>query len=178
MTKLAALLSLLLAASIGGCSSDSPRPAPDHLRSEAELMADLGEPHPSAKAVRANEDVPIGPSEGLQSRKEGLFQHVTIGKHLDKATKYLWTIDDRGVNCALASTPFQTARGHITHTNISLAARFAGEAWFTGRRQVTVNGHSGRFGDRAHGTPQQYEAAVEFWERLGYQVTAVPLGQR
>jgi hypothetical protein len=178
MTRFAALLALLLAATFGGCSGSSSTARDPHPRPEAELMADLGELHPSAKSVLANEDVPIGPAQGLQSRKDGLFEHVKFGKRPDKATKYLWTIDDRGVNCALESTPFQTARGHITHTNISRLARFAGEAWFTGRREVTVNGHSGRFGDRAQGTPVQYEAAVELWERLGYRVTVIPLGER
>src|SRR5262249_18715191 len=167
MTKFAALLALLLATSIAGCSGKDLTRANPHPRSEAELMADLGEPHPSAKKVLDNEDVPIGSAEGLQSRKDGVFDHVKLGKHLDKATKSLWTIDDRGVNCALESTPFQTARGHITHTNISKLARFAGEAWFTGRREVVVNSHSGRFGDRAQGTPQQYETGLECWDSLG-----------
>ena len=165
---------LFFAAALYGCSSE----ALHQSRPEADLMADLGELHASAKAVEANEDVPIGPEQGLQSRKQGLFEHVKLGTHKDKATKYLWTIDDRGINCALESTPFPTPRGHITHTNISPLARFAGEAWFTGSREVTVNGHSGRYGDRAKATEAQYKAAVEFWERLGYKVKAIPFGQR
>ena len=170
---------LMLSGWIAGCSGGSPpeRPAREP-RPEAQLMADLGELHASAKELDRNENVPIGPKLGLQSRKEGRFSHVTIGKHGDKETRYLWTIDDRGINCALARTPFDTPRGHITHTNISQTARFAGEAWFTGSREVTINAHSGRFGDKAKATEAQYEAAVEYWERLGYTVTAVPLGQR
>src|SRR6516162_10717 len=119
MKRIAALLPLLLATSIGGCSGNDLTRTNPHPRPEADLMADLGDPHPSAKGVLANEDVLIGPAEGLQSRKEGLFENMKLGKHPDKATKYLWTIDDRGVNCALELTPFQTPRGHITHTNIS-----------------------------------------------------------
>ena len=38
--------------------------------------ADLGELHPSAKAVKDNEDVPIAAKDGLQSRREGTFAHV------------------------------------------------------------------------------------------------------
>jgi len=173
----AAALAILTAVTYLGCSSSAERPS-HPPRPEAELMADLGELHPSAKVVQANEDVAIAEKDGLQSRRDGKFTHVVQGKHGDKATKYLWTIDDRGINCALEQTPMSNARGNITHTNISLLARFAGEAWFTGSDRVTINGHSGRFGDRASATPSQYEAATEYWERLGYKVTAIPLGQR
>jgi hypothetical protein len=165
---------LLIAATLAGCSSAPERPP----RPEAELMADLGELRPPAKDLKEHEADPIDPQRGLQSRREGLFEHVAIGKHGDRQTKYLWTIDDRGINLALEMTPFATPRGHITHTNLSRTARFAGEAWFTGSHQVTINGHSGRFGDRAMGTPVQYQAAVECWERLGYTVNAIPLGKR
>lgn len=168
---------ILAAVLIQGCSNETT--PPDHPpRPEAELMADLGEPHPSAKTVEKNEDVLIGPKEGLQSRTQGRFENVTLGKHGDKETRYFWTIDDRGINVAPSRTPFPTPRGHITHTNISRTARFAGEAWFTARDQVTINAHSGRFGDRAQITDTRYEAAAEYWERLGYKVKVVPLGRR
>ena len=156
---------------LSACSHSEPRP-------EAELMAAMGELKPPAKDLQANEDVPIGENEGLQSRRDHRFENVELGKHRDKETKYLWTLDDRGINCALERTPFPTPRGHITHTNLSSKARFAGEAWFTGPESVMINGHSGRFGDRAQATKAQYEAAIEYWERLGYKVSAVPLGRK
>ena len=176
MRRIAWAIPPLIAAILYGCSSsERPRREP---RPEAELMTELGDVRPPAKTPKENEDVPIGEKEGLQSRRQGMFENVLVGKHRDRESKYLWTIDDRGINCAREATPFPTPRGHITHTNISPAARFAGEAWFTAPRQVTINGHSGRFGDRAQAVEAQYEAAVEYWERLGYRVTAIPLGQR
>jgi hypothetical protein len=181
MLKLAWVASLALLWSLlgQGCSHSTvaERPA-RNPRPEADLMADLGEMRPPAKDLERNENVPIGSKEGLQSRKQGFFEHVTMGKPGDKETRYLWTIDKRGINCALARTPFPTPRGHITHTNISPMACFAGEAWFTAERKVTINAHSGRFGDKADATETQYEAAAQYWERLGYVVTAIPLGQR
>jgi hypothetical protein len=154
-------------------TADSPP-----LRTEEQLILDLGDLRTPAKAAQKNEDVLIGPKEGLQSHKEGLFAGVQLGKHGDPITKYLWTIDDRGVNIVLERTPFNTPRGWMTHTNISSRARFAGEAWFTSPHEVVLNGHSGRFGDRAAGTDKQYKAAVEYWERLGYEVTEIALGWR
>jgi len=168
----ASLIALATALWLAGCAGTHPP------RSDSELMADMGDLRPSAKPAAANEDVPIGEKEGLQVRKEGLFMNVKRGVHRDRETKYLWTIDDRGLCIALEQTPFETSRGHITHTNLSKLAHFAGEAWFTGAREVTVNGRSGRFGDRAHGTEKQYEAAVEYWEKLGYRVEVIPLGKK
>jgi hypothetical protein len=169
---------LTLAAVLSGCSN-SVLERPSHpQRTEAQLMAEMGDLHPSAKNIQTNEDLPICEKEGLQSRREGFFDHPTLGKHRDPDTKYLWTIDDRGVNIALELTPAATSRGYITHTNISRMARFAGEVWFISPHEVILNGHSGRFGDRARATNEQYEAALEYWELLGYKVTAVPLGQR
>jgi hypothetical protein len=184
MMKLASVASLFVLGSLvgQGCSSSAEpeRPAcpARDPRPESQLLTDLGDLRAPAKELERNEGIPIGIKEGLQSSKQGPFEHVTTGKYGDKEARYLWTIDDRGINCALARTPFPTPRGHITHTNISAAARFAGEAWFTGRRQVTINAHSGRFADKASATAVQYEAAVEYWQRLGYTVTAVPLGER
>jgi len=163
-----------------GCAGSSvhPRGPEASVPSEAEILKKLGEPRPPATAPKQNEDVLIGAKEGLQSRKEGLFQGVKLGSRPDPATKYLWTIDDRGINIALELTPFPTPRGYITHTNISAVARFAGEAWFTGPHSVVLNGHSKRYGDRSNATTAQYEAALEYWERLGYEVTEVKLGIR
>lgn len=117
-------------------------------------------------------------SQGLQTSRKGLFRNVVQGKHGDTDTKYLWTIDRRGVNIALERTPAETERGHIVHTNISSKAAIGGEAWFTGDRNVIINAGSGRFGDGAGVTQTQWQAAQDYWRELGYQVTALPLGTR
>jgi hypothetical protein len=135
---------------------------------------------PSSRPLEENEDILIDASHGLQSRLPGAapFQNVTTGMRPDEATKYLWTVDERGVNLALEKTPFPTPRGNIVHTNLSAKASIGGEAWFGADNSVTINAGSGRFGDRAGITRQQWEAAVKLWEAVGYKVNEVPFGAR
>jgi len=132
---------------------------------------------PPAKAPGRWENWLIYPKEGLQSSKGGLFKDVKLGTHGEKGSAYLWTIDNRGVNIALEKTPFATARGNIVHSNISREASIAGEAWFTGPKQVTINAGSGRFG-YGSATIEQWDAAIALWKSLGYEVNAIPFGQR
>ena len=106
------------------------------------------------------------------------FSNTVKGSHGDAATTYLWTIDDRGVNIALEQTPFPTPRGNIVHSNLSSEAYIGGEAWFTADNKVIINAGSGRFGDGAGITEENWHAAVRFWEELGYEVVAIPFGQR
>jgi hypothetical protein len=133
-----------------------------------------------ARPLLNNENVLIDASHGLQSRLAGAgpFQNVTTGMRPDGATKYLWTVDERGVNIGLEKTPFPTPRGNIVHTNLSEKASIGGEAWFGPENSVTINAGSGRFGDGAGITPQQWDAAVKLWESLGYKVNPVPFGER
>jgi hypothetical protein len=138
----------------------------------------LGPLRPPARPLLANEGVPLTPAQGLQSRTEGLFTNVTHGTHGDAQSKYLWTIDHRGVNAAPEMTPFPTPRGNIVHTNLSSEASIGGEAWFGPNNSVTINAGSGRFGDGAGITPGQWDAASQYWRNLGYDVTPIPFGQR
>lgn len=134
-----------------------------------------------ARSPLENEDVLIDGLLGLQSKEVGLFDDVSIGTYAageNGVNKYLWTIDQRGVNTALESTPFPTPRGNIVHTNLSSSASIGGEAWFETQTKVTINAGSGRFGDNAGITPTNWDAAVAFWEDLGYEVVAVPFGSR
>jgi hypothetical protein len=107
-----------------------------------------------------------------------VFENVVLGKHGDPATKYLWTVDARGINLALERTPFDTNRGNIVHTNISAKASIGGEAWFGPNNTVTINAGSGRFGDGAGITRQQWSATVKYWESLGYKVNPIAFGSR
>jgi hypothetical protein len=100
------------------------------------------------------------------------------GDRPDAATKYLYTVDERGVNIAPEQTPFPTPRGNIVHTNISSEASIGGEAWFGPDNAVTINAGSGRFGDGAGITESQWSATVKLWESLGYKVNPVPYGSR
>ncbi len=134
----------------------------------------------SARAVGQNEHILIDASQGLQSRTPGAgpFENIQTGTRPHAATKYLWTVDERGVNLAREKTPFPTARGNIVHTNLSERASIGGEAWFGPDNSVAINAGSGRFGDGAGITQQQWDAAVRLWETLGYKVNPLPFGQR
>jgi hypothetical protein len=133
-----------------------------------EALADLGPLRAPARQLLENEDVLLTQAQGIQTRIAGLFQGVTEGE------KYLWTIDQRGVNIAEESTPFPTPRGNIVHTNLSSEAYIGGEAWFGPDDTVTINAESSRFGDEARITTQQWEAAIKIWENLDYDVNPMP----
>ena len=133
---------------------------------------------PPARPLLHNEGRLMTPAEGLQSRTAGRFDNVVQGTHGDPSTKYLWTIDQRGVNSALETTPFPTPRGNIVHTNLSSQASVGGEAWFGPNNSVTINAGSGRFGDGAGITSGHWDAATQYWRNLGYDVTQIPFGRR
>jgi len=163
----------------GRIEGTAPKPgAPSARRPTAAPPNEIGALRGPARSVGPGEGILIGPSQGLQSRQAGLFENVKMGEHGDKATKYLWTVDNRGVNIALEQTPMATSRGTIVHTNISSEASIGGEAWFGPNNTVTINAGSGRFGDGAGVAASQWEATRKYWESLGYNVNAIPLGQR
>jgi hypothetical protein len=131
-----------------------------------------------AREVGPGEGDLIGPEHGLQSRQWWPFENPVRGVHGEKATKYLWTIDERGINIARETTPWPTERLTIVHTNLSSRASIGGEAWFGPGKTVTINAGSGRFGDGAGITPAQWTATVRYWTELGYDVIAIPFGSR
>jgi hypothetical protein len=138
----------------------------------------IGPRRPSARPTLEGENILMTPADGLQSRLSGRFDDVVEGTHGDRATRYLWTIDERGINAARESTPWPTPRGNIVHTNLSQQASIGGEVWFGPNNTVTINAGSGRFGDGAGITPAQWDAAASAWRSLGYTVVQVPYGSR
>jgi hypothetical protein len=138
----------------------------------------IGPRRPSARPTLEGEDILMTPADGLQSRSSGRFDDVVYGTHGDRATRYLYTIDERGINTAQESTPWPTPRGNIVHTNLSREASIGGEAWFGPNNTVTINAGSGRFGDGAGITPAQWDATADAWRSLGYTVVQVPYGSR
>ncbi|MFD8112897.1 hypothetical protein [Streptomyces microflavus] len=153
-------------------STPTDQPPPAGWRSE------IGPLRPPARELLKGEDVLMDASHGLQSRKDEVFDNVETGEHGDEDSKYLWTIDERGVNAALERTPFDTPRNNIVHSNISPEASIGGEAWFGTDGSVTINAGSGRFGDGAGITEAQWNAASQAWQELGYQVRQIPYGRR
>jgi hypothetical protein len=103
----------------------------------------------------------------MDSRIDGFFDNVRIGSPGDMASKYLWTIDGRGVNIAPATTPFATPSGTIVDSNISPKAYAGGEAWFGPNNTVHLNTASSRFSG-PDASPQQTALTVGFWQHLGY----------
>ena len=138
----------------------------------------VGLDRPPARPAGRNEAVMLRRGDGLQTRQSGFFDNVIYGTHGDNKTRYLWTIDKRGINLALEQTPMPTDRGFIVHTNISRRAAIGGEAWFKDGKTVVLNAGSGRFGYEAGITSGQWKAAQEYWQLLGYRVEALPLGIR
>jgi hypothetical protein len=109
-------------------------------------------------------------TQGLFSEK---FENVSMGKYGDEAKKYLWTIDEAGINVGLEKTPVG-GNAVIKHTNLSSKAYAGGEAWFTDNNTVHINAWSGRFGAGAKLTSEQWQAAQDAWKSLGYKVVAEP----
>ena len=127
-----------------------------------------------AVALKKNEDTLLDSAHNLQSRTSGRFDNLLLGNYGDKKAKYLWTIDARGINLIHAATPFPTEKGKVVHTNLSELASLGGEAWFQSSDTVSINPRSGRFGAAAGMTRPQWEAAIRYWESLGYKVKAYP----
>lgn len=154
------------------------KPTDGGPESDDTRLSDIGPVRHPARVPQENEDLLIGPEQGLQSRKSGTFEDTIAGEPGDPDSKYLWTIDDRGINIALENTRFDTPRGNIVHTNISSQAAIGGEAWFGPDDSVTINAGSGRFGDGAGISPAQWDAGAAYWRSLGYRVDQIPYGRR
>ena len=72
-----------------------------------------------------------------------------------------------------------TPRGNIVHSNISEKTYIAGEMWFSTPNKVIINAGSGRFGDgNPLVTESTWQAAIDFWGKLGYEVIAIPFKSR
>lgn len=134
----------------------------------------IGPLRPPARSVLEGEGVLITASNGLQSSKSTPFRDVQIGEVGSPGTKYLYTIDNRGMNIALEHTPVAN-NPMIKHTNLSAQASIGGEAWFGPNNTVTINAWSGRFGAGAGVTDAQWAATKAYWESLGYNVLTIPI---
>jgi RHS repeat-associated protein len=149
------------------------------------LVSQFGRAWGPNRGIGPNEDVPYT-GEGLQISTGEKFQGVIHGQHGDLATKYLWTIDEQGIKIAPETTPFDTKRGNIVHTNLSPSGAFAGgELWFVSDDEIVINAGSGRYGYSKFASRQdqeeaahRYGIAVEMFQELGYVVNAISAEQR
>ena len=174
----------------------------------------IGPIKPPATEIDVNENLPLDVSHGLQTCRPGSikgdnaepFTDLVLGKYGEKREeKYLFTIDERGLNIICEHTKFPTPRGIVVHTNISPnGAVVAGEVWFrrdqNGELIATINSGSKRYPLQAatnwhpstllwelpnekspeHAQVQaQWEATAQYWLEVGIKtVELVPLGQR
>ena len=131
-------------------------------------------PRPSSEV---NDNTPIGPEHGVQSRAigEGRFQDVVISPYDVRPNKYLFTVDARGINIVLERTATANPRGMVLHSNLSARALAAGEVWFLSEDTVQINNGSVRFGVR---NSAQWDAVAKLWQQLGYRVRQVGFKRR
>jgi WXG100 family type VII secretion target len=123
----------------------------------------------------------------------GDFNQFSIGTRGDFDTKLLWTIDDQGAHFVPEHMLWDSTRKMPSHTNISDAAYFGGEAWRTGPNEVTINAGSGAFGynrDYAKSLTGEameryvadmqarFDRAAEYFRQLGFEVRTIPLTER
>ena len=108
-----------------------------------------------------------------------------LGNHEDWFLPLIWTVDDEGAHFVLEQIPWESLRGHPSHTNLSRAAYFGGEAWRTGENQFTINGASQDFGysrdapsSKMEELEKRYAAAIRYMTLQGIKVKALPLGTR
>jgi hypothetical protein len=156
-----------------------------------EKLQDLGKLRGPGRAPQANgSEAPrflLTQANGLQSRYFAPISRPSLGKPGDPATKYLWTIDFRGLNVASEradrlqglSPDFLALEKVIHHQNISTEAFISGEAWFVDEQTVAINVRSRSWGSGIGGSIQQnYDAAIKYWETLKYKVIAEPIGNQ
>lgn len=63
-----------------------------------------------------------------------------------RVCKYLWTLDQKGINICREMKPCASSRGIVLHSKVSPMAVVGGEAWFSPKEDaVTINFCSGRY---------------------------------
>jgi hypothetical protein len=120
---------------------------------------------------------PLRGDQGMQNSSGIPFKDVMTGRYPDPESRYLWTIDERGINIVPEWSMLDHPPDPIKHTNLSLQAKIGGEAWFLDERTVAIDTNSGRFGHNVAepGFDQTrvseiWGKAVEAWHGLGYDV--------
>lgn len=134
----------------------------------------LGKLRSSARKIEKGQGIPL--KSGKQSLRIGSgekFSNVKQGAYGDASNKYIWTIDNKGINIGLEQTRIGS-NSVIKHTNLSRTAYSGGEVWFTGKNTVHINAWSGRFGAGAKISKQQWKASQDAWKSLGYEVVVEP----
>jgi len=171
----------------------------------SKILNDIPDPHRAYESFarltpqRALDPVPgtdLTPKveEFVTPGVHGDFNDYPFGVRGDERTKLLWTIDDQGAHFVPENTlRWDSSRGRPSHTNISDAAYFGGEAWRTGPNEITINAGSGAFGynrsvansltgealdDYLAATQARFDRAAEYFRELGFEVKQIGLAER
>jgi hypothetical protein len=126
-----------------------------------------------ARALLDGEGIPLINGKQTQVFGGNKFTNVVTANYGDATKKYLWTIDDNGINIGLEQTPIGTNLV-IKHTNLSPKAYSGGEIWFITSDKVHINAWSGRFGAGANMTRAEWEASIDAFKNNGYEVIIEP----
>lgn len=113
------------------------------------------------------------PYVNKQTKVSSQFDDVVEGSYGNAETKYIWTIDNNGVNLGLEQTPIGP-NSVIKHSNLSSKAFSGGEVWFTGNNTVHINAWSGRYGAGANMSKADWDLSIDTWKNLGYDVKVEP----
>jgi hypothetical protein len=126
-----------------------------------------------ARPILEGEGIPLVNGKFTKELGTNKFDNVITGNYGETSKKYIWTIDDNGINIGLEQTPIGN-NSVIKHTNLSPKAYSGGEVWFANTETVHVNAWSGRFGAGANMTKIEWEASIDAWKSLGYKVVIEP----
>ncbi|WP_241556005.1 TIGR04388 family protein [Leptospira yasudae] len=144
----------------------------DNLLTKSKIYSELGILRSPSRPVLAGEDI-ILESKLTKSIGSSKFENVVVGEYGSPSKKYLWTIDNNGINLGLEQTTIGN-NSVIKHSNLSSQAYSGGEVWFTAENEVHMNAWSGRFGAGANISEAQWKASVDAWKSLGYKVVVEP----
>ena len=139
---------------------------------EVWLFRKFGELKEPARAILKGEDIPFK-NKLIKRYADEKFNNVNLGNYGEADNKYIWTIDNKGVNIGLEQTKIGE-NNVIKHSNLSPKAYSGGEVWFIKQDEIHINAWSGRFGAGNNMTKEVWESSIEFWKSLGYKVTVEP----
>ncbi len=106
--------------------------APVTRRSDGKFWFGIGEQRSPAAQPGRNEDLPLDEGLGVVQRAKAgdCLTPRMRGEYGDRARKNLFVITREGLKIAPETTPIDSERGMITHTNLApSAAVVAGELW-------------------------------------------------
>lgn len=145
-------------------------PIDDLVASIRKRLTNLKDP---ARPILDGQGIPLEKGKFSKELGTNRFENIITGNQEEASKKYMWTIDDDGINIGLEQTSIGN-NSEIKHSNLSPKAYSGGEVWFTDLETIYINAWSGRFGSGANMTKIEWEASIDAWKSLGYKVVIEP----